>query len=61
MCAGALHWTQMDRVVFGAREPKTGFSKHGPSLLHPKTLIQIGVMEEECTELMQQFFKERRN
>lgn len=60
MCAGALRWAQMGRVVFGAAEPKTGFSRHQPSLLHPKTLLSAQVMEAECAALMQEFFQQRR-
>ena len=61
MCAGALKWAQIWRVVYGASEPKSGFSLHSPSLLHPKTQISRGVMEHECSALMQDFFRRRRN
>lgn len=60
MCAGALKWAQLDRVIFGAHEPKTGFTQLSRGLLHRKTLITSGIMEQECRELMQQFFREKR-
>lgn len=60
MCAGALRWAQASRIVFGAEEPKTGFSRFGENLLHPRSLCVGGVLEAECRELMQAFFRERR-
>lgn len=60
MCAGASRWAQLRRIVFGAAEPKVGFSQHGMGLLHPKTVLEGGVMEEECRSLMQQFFAAKR-
>ena len=60
MCAGALKWAQVSRVVFGAYEPKTGFSQHQPGLLHHKTLITGGLLAAESSELMQQFFRQKR-
>ncbi|GAB4404080.1 MAG: nucleoside deaminase [Bacteroidia bacterium] len=60
MCAGALRWAQTGRVVYGTVEPKTGFSRHEPGLLHPKTQLTRGVLAEECSILMQAFFRERR-
>jgi len=59
MCAGALAWSQIPKIVFGASDEKKGFHLHG-KLLHPKTTVIAGVMEEECAELLQRFFKERR-
>ena len=59
MCAGALAWSQISHVVYGASDKKKGFSLHG-KLLHPKTQIRAGVMEQECAALMQSFFKEKR-
>ena len=61
MCAGALRWAQLSRVVFGASEPKTGFSRFGQELLHPKTLLTQGVLDDECMQLMQEFFQRKRN
>jgi tRNA(adenine34) deaminase len=55
MCAGALYWSQLERVVFAAAEPKRGFVSAGIGL-HPKTLYSQGVMETEALDLMQQFF-----
>jgi len=60
MCAGASYWTQLSRIVFGASDPKRGYSLHGNSILHPKTEIVGGVLEKECSELVQQFFKQKR-
>ncbi|MEM6261478.1 MAG: nucleoside deaminase [Bacteroidota bacterium] len=60
MCAGALRWAQLARVVFGAAEPKTGFSRVSQEILHPKTLLSSGVMEFECAQLMQDFFRRKR-
>jgi len=55
MCAGALYWSQLERVVFAAADPKRGFVSAGIGL-HPKTLYSQGVMETEALDLMQQFF-----
>ena len=61
MCAGALSWAQMGRVVFGASDEKRGFMLFGgKSLLHPKTRLELGILQDECGELMRQFFKNRR-
>jgi len=61
MCAGALAWAQIGRVVYGATDEKRGFMRvGGKDLLHPKTRLELGVLEEECGELMQRFFRERR-
>lgn len=59
MCAGASYWTQLKRVVYGARDDKRGFSGCGVKL-HPSTLITEGVLQEQCAELMQKFFKSKR-
>ncbi|MBP9181297.1 MAG: nucleoside deaminase [Bacteroidia bacterium] len=59
MCAGALFWSQITRVVFGAVDPKRGFSKTG-NLLHPKTEIISGVLEQESAALLKEFFKNLR-
>jgi len=60
MCAGALGWSQISRIVYGAPDEKRGYSRFAPKALHPRTQVTSGVMADECTELMQRFFKERR-
>ena len=60
MCAGALGWSQMSRFVYGCRDEKRGYSDYAPRALHPKCSVTAGVLEEECRELMQRFFKEKR-
>ncbi len=60
MCSGALGWSQIKRVVFGCCDDKRGFRIYAPKALHPKANVIGGVLEAECKELMQQFFKERR-
>jgi len=60
MCAGALGWAQTGRIVYGASDPKRGFRKFAPHALHPKTEIVGGVLEIECGELLQEFFKNKR-
>ena len=61
MCAGASYWTQLKKVVYGAPDKKRGFAKHQENLLHPKTEIVSGVMEQECSEIVKTFFKEKRD
>ena len=60
MCAGALGWAQTGRIVYGSSDPKRGFRKIAPNALHPKTEILGGILETECGELMQEFFKNKR-
>lgn len=60
MCAGAAGWTQIGRIVYGASDPKRGFTNIGRQMLHPKTEVVSGVMEEECAQLMKDFFKSKR-
>lgn len=60
MCAGALAWSQIERVVYGADDPKRGYSTVGKNLLHPKTTVTRGVMQQECEALMKEFFKSLR-
>lgn len=60
MCAGALYWAQAARVVFGAPDEKRGLHLFVPSLLHPRTLVQAGVLGTECAELMRSFFAKKR-
>ena len=61
MCAGALAWSQIGRVVYGASDPKKGYSTYSDSILHPKTVVEKGLMEQECREVMEQFFKKLRH
>lgn len=60
MCAGALGWSQIGAVVYGAPEEKRGFTRFTPSPLHPKTSLTAGVLADECADLMKRFFKARR-
>ena len=60
MCAGALYWSQIPRIVYGAHDPQRGFSAMGAQL-HPKTKVIGGVMEEEASGLLKQFFIQKRN
>lgn len=60
MCAGAIGWAQIGRLVYGADDEKRGFQRFAPNALHPKCTVTRGVLEEECRALMQQFFKEKR-
>lgn len=60
MCAGAIGWAQIGRVVYGAADPKRGFSTFAPQALHPKTLVEKGLLENECAALMQSFFRRKR-
>ena len=57
MCAGALAWSQIDRVVYGAADPKRGYTTVGGHIFHPKTEVAGGVLAEECEALMKEFFK----
>ena len=60
MCAGAIGWAQIHRVVYGAADPKHGFQTYAPRVLHPKCTQLSGIMENECKQLIQSFFKDRR-
>ncbi|HQF10689.1 MAG TPA: nucleoside deaminase [Paludibacteraceae bacterium] len=60
MCAGALGWAQIKKIVYGASDEKRGYSKFAPDALHPKTEVVSGVLAEECATLMQNFFKRKR-
>ncbi len=60
MCAGALGWSQIGKVVFGAYDEKRGFRKYAKKALHPKTEVIGGVLETESSELMQEFFRQKR-
>jgi|TARA_B110000263_G_scaffold37765_1_gene29401 tRNA(adenine34) deaminase len=60
MCAGASFWTQISRIVVGARDLKNGFSLQERKILHPKTEIEFGLLEEESKKLLHDFFKSKR-
>lgn len=63
MCAGALGWSQIGRIVYGASDPKRGFTKfckENQSPLHPRTIVTTGILEEECSALIKDFFKGKR-
>lgn len=60
MCAGAIGWAQINRIVYGAADPKRGYSVFAPQALHPKASVTSGVLEPECRELIQEFFKQKR-
>ncbi len=60
MCAGALAWAQLGRLVYGASDEKRGFMRFGKALLHPKTKVELGIMEVECADLMKRFFQGKR-
>lgn len=60
MCAGALGWSQVSRLVYGASEEKRGYRRYAPQALHPKTQVTGGILEDECRQLMVDFFRKRR-
>ena len=60
MCAGALGWSQISRIVYGAGDEKRGYYRFAPNALHPKTEVVKGILEEECSRLMKEFFKAKR-
>lgn len=60
MCAGALGWSQIGRIVFGTGDEKRGYLRFAPEALHPRTEVVSGILEEECRRLMQEFFKGKR-
>lgn len=60
MCAGAIAWSQMGTLVFGAVDEKRGYRRYAPQALHPKTEVVTGVKAEECAQLMKDFFKKKR-
>ncbi len=60
MCSGALFWSQIDRIVYGASDEKRGFMRYGKELLHPTTKLEYGIRHEECEALMTTFFKSKR-
>lgn len=61
MCAGASYWTQISRIVYGAHDPKRGFRRINQQILHPKTEIVSGILENECSALVTDFFVKKRN
>lgn len=60
MCAGAISWAQMSRLVYGASDEKRGYLKFSPSPLHNKTIVTPGILKDECAALMIEFFKNKR-
>lgn len=60
MCAGALAWSQIGRIVYGVSDPKRGFSTISDNMLHPRTVVTSGVLAEECERLMKEFFAKLR-
>lgn len=60
MCAGALGWAQIGRIVYGVGEDKRGYQRFAPRALHPKATVTTGILEDECKALMVDFFKQRR-
>ena len=60
MCAAALGWAQLGRLVYGASAPKRGYTLYSPNLLHPKTKVSAGILKEECGAIVTEFFKNRR-
>ena len=60
MCAGAIGWSQLSRIVYGAPDDKRGYRELAPRAFHPRSTTTSGILEEECRTLMQKFFKERR-
>lgn len=60
MCAGASNWSKVGRIVYGAGEPKFGFSRYSTELLHPKTELVDGLLEDDCRQLMTDFFRSKR-
>ena len=60
MCAGAMGWAQVSRIVYGTGDEKRGYQRYAPNVLHTKATVTGGVLEEECKQLMQQFFKAKR-
>jgi len=61
MCAGALNWSQLGTLVFGASDYKRGYTNYSPGLLHPKTIVKRGILENESAQLMKTFFSEKRS
>ena len=60
MCAGALYWSQIGRVVYGAADDKRGFMKFGKEMLHPSSKLEFGIMNDECSHILKEYFKLKR-
>lgn len=60
MCAGALGWSQISRIVFGTPDEKRGFLRFAPQAIHPKTIVNHGILADECAQLMKSFFSKKR-
>ena len=60
MCAGAIAWARLDSLYYGASDPKRGFERLGRGMLHPRTVVESGLMKEDCEELLKSFFKKHR-
>ena len=60
MCAGAIGWAQLPRIVYGCQDEKRGYQLYAPRALHPKAQVTGGVLEDECRQLMQDFFRKKR-
>lgn len=60
MCAGAIGWSQLGKLVYGASDEKRGYTRYAPDALHPKTVVVKGVLEEEAAQMMKAFFKGKR-
>jgi len=60
MCAGALHWSHITKIVYGAKDEKRGYTSVAPAILHPKTTVVNGVLEHECATLLKDFFQAKR-
>ena len=61
MCASALTWSQIGRIVYGSFDPKAGYMKHGKQVLHPKTQVSSGILEEQCSDILKRFFLGKRD
>ncbi len=60
MCSGAIFWSQVQRIVWGASDEKNGFRRYTENPFHPKATVTTGILKEECTQLLKDFFRERR-
>lgn len=60
MCAGAIYWTQLGRIVYGAVDEQRGFTKIRQKILHPKTIVLAGILEQECSRILKEFFRKMR-
>ena len=60
MCAGALFWTRINKLVYGAADDKRGFMRYGKEVLHPRTNLEYGILESECKHIIKSFFQQRR-